>query len=67
MVRISLSVLLSLMVLAMRRRIASSSSRSLGEGGARLETRSPDRPESWKKHLLSWLHLRGALGLLLGY
>lgn len=53
MVRVSLFVLLSLMVLVMWRRIASSSSRLLGEGGARLGTRSPGGPESWKKRLLS--------------
>lgn len=66
MVRVSLFVLLSLMVLVMRRRIASSSSRLLGEGGARLGTRTPGEPGSWKKYLLSWFHLRGALGVVVG-
>lgn len=62
MVRVSLFVLLLLMVLVMRR-IVSLSSRLLGEGDARLGTRGPGEPGSWKKHLLSCFHL---LGLFLG-
>lgn len=58
MVRVSLFVLLSLMVLVMRRIASSRSSlRLLDEGGARLGTQSPGEPESWKKRLLSWFHL----------